>query len=76
MITIEGKQYPNTKEFAEMTGIPEGTLRDIVKENPELTLKFKRNRLWNTEKFNNEFRKSRFNSHSNDKKTGQLKVAK
>ena len=76
MITLNGKQYPNTKEFSIMTGIPEGTLRVIVKRKPELTLKFYHWRVWDTEKFDNELRKGGFISDKNDKKTGQLKVAK
>ena len=76
MIIIEGKQYPNTKEFAGLTGISERKLETIAQKNPELTIKFVNDRLWDTQKFALEFRSGGFGLDKKDKGIGQLEVAK
>jgi len=72
MITLNGKQYPSTKEFAEMTGISESMLWKIVAERPELTIKIGGFRVWDVERFTNEFLKNGFKSYKKKRRTGQL----
>lgn len=59
MITLNGKQYPNTKEFSEITGIPVPTLKMLINRYPDATIKWHSQRLWDQEAFAKEFYKGR-----------------
>ena len=45
MITIKGKQYPNTKEFAKITGVSVRTLNRFRHKHPWVTIKWSGQRL-------------------------------
>ena len=57
--TINNIQYPNTKEFSELTGISISTLNRLVRLWPWTTIKFQGLRLWDPQAFNKEFQKGR-----------------
>ena len=58
-MNINGKDYPNSKEFARELGVDRTTLWRYANKYPEATFKFGKFTFWDRDKFEQIFKQHR-----------------